>query len=52
MASKYCTKCGKDRDIKGGKFCPNDHFVCGDHVKTSMMHIPVRDCPVCGKRLQ
>lgn len=52
MVRKLCTKCGKDKPLKGGKFCPSDHFVCADHVRGGIMSIPTRDCPVCGKPLQ
>ncbi len=28
MASRVCDKCGKTKDISGGKTCSKGHFIC------------------------
>ena len=28
MATRICSVCGKDRDVKGGKICEKGHFIC------------------------
>lgn len=43
---RICDKCGKEKDIQGGKTCENGHFICHSCV---YYHI---HCPLCGKRLR
>ena len=32
MPGRTCEPCRKERDVKGGKVCPKEHFACAESV--------------------
>ena len=52
MAKRICARCGKEKDISGGKVCEKGHFICKDCVWDTGLFKPDRKyCPVCNKKL-
>lgn len=51
---RSCVKCGKSKDIKGGKVCEKGHFVCKTCVNESVgvfFGEAMKRCPICEKKL-
>ncbi len=55
MAKRNCAKCGKDKDVDGGRVCENGHFICKQCVYTGgsgiLGHSAITSCPLCKKKL-
>jgi len=46
MPKRRCDICGNDKDVFGGKVCPNGHFTChGCYYKHGLK------CKICGKQV-
>ena len=56
MPKRICDACGKEKDVKGGKVCPNGHFICKDCVWSGplpgLLSGPRKICPLCEKALR
>ncbi|GEM_PF-767070 len=57
MPKRKCDACGKEKDVYGGKVCPNTHFICaecvyGSGVLRQLFGPTLTSCPLCGKPLQ
>ena len=52
MAKRRCANCGKEKDVRGGKICPNDHFICASCVYGGLFGPTLTSCPLCGKPLR
>lgn len=54
MAKRVCDKCGKEKDLLGGKTCEKGHFLC----KQCAVEFGVfttheqKSCPICNKPLR
>ena len=46
MSKRLCAKCGKEKNVSGGKICEKGHFVC------SVCGSGRSTCPVCQKKLR
>lgn len=46
MSKRKCAKCGEEKEVKGGKICVNDHFICQQHASGRST------CPLCGKKMK
>ncbi len=54
MANRICAKCGKDRELKGGKVCEKGHFICKYCVYDGSGILFTHErkyCPLCDKKL-
>lgn len=45
MAKRICVRCGKEKEVAGGKLCPKDHFTCYACSGASY-------CAVCSKPIK
>ncbi len=53
MPKRACAVDGKEKDIKGGMICENDHFICKEHLYSGVILISKREyCPLCKKPLR
>lgn len=52
MGRRICSNCGKEKDVSGGKTCPNDHFICWECVSGGFLAPSRTTCPLCGKPLR
>jgi len=57
MAKRKCASCGESKEVRGGKVCENDHFVCSECVHGSgvvqVLLGPSRSsCPLCSTKLR
>jgi len=54
MSTRICDKCGKSKDISGGKTCENGHFICKSCVweTSGFLSGPRESCPLCHKKLK
>lgn len=55
MSKRICVKCGKEKELKGGKICEKGHFVCKECTYESWGLIfsdTLKKCPVCEKPLK
>jgi hypothetical protein len=51
-AKRMCAKCGRERDIQGGKVCEKGHFVCKECVKPSgFFASELKKCPLCQTKI-
>ena len=53
MAKRTCVKCGKEKELEGGKICEKGHFVCSS-CKSGYGFFGNADlskCPVCKTKL-
>lgn len=46
MADRVCDKCGKKKDLQGGKSCSDGHFICKSCAQ------PHVHCPLCKHTLR
>jgi len=46
MPKRTCSICGKEKEVYGGKECPNGHFACKDDV-----YKHGSKCKMCGKQM-
>ena len=51
MGRRVCDNCGKEKDVSGGKTCPNGHFICRECVIWGFGP-SLRTCPLCRKPLR
>jgi len=53
MPKRICAKCGKEKEISGGKVCEKGHFICKSCVweTAGFFSNERRICPLCSKRL-
>jgi len=53
---RRCDKCGKEKEVSGGKTCENGHFICREDVWAGTFSGLLGDsrkaCPLCGKTLR
>jgi hypothetical protein len=47
MSKRICSVCGKEKEVYGGKECPNSHFTCKDCYYRHGLK-----CQMCGKPLK
>jgi len=52
MPKRICDACGKEKDVSGGKVCPNGHFVCSSCVCGGFFGPTRTSCPLCKKPLR
>lgn len=52
MPKRICDACGKEKRVRGGKTCPNGHFICADCVYGGLFGPTRAICPLCGKPLR
>ncbi len=55
MAKRVCDKCGKNKDVSGGKTCERGHFICKKCVWADSGILISREkktCPLCKKSLK
>jgi hypothetical protein len=43
---RKCAKCGEEKEVKGGKICAKEHFICQRHASGRST------CPLCGTKLK
>jgi len=53
MAKRICANCGKEKEVKKGKVCPNGHFICYSCITKDIgvFSGALKNCPLCGKKL-
>lgn len=54
MARRICAKCGKEKDVEGGRVCEKGHFICRSCVWEGsglLFTFEKRTCPLCKKPL-
>jgi hypothetical protein len=51
MSKRICDKCGKEKEVPGGKTCINGHFICSSCV-SDFFGWSLKTCPLCGKSLR
>ncbi len=52
MSKRICAKCGKEKDISGGKVCEKGHFICNSCVwDVGFFSSERKFCPLCNKKL-
>ncbi len=53
MSGRICDKCGKKKDVQGGKTCENGHFICKTCVNETLglLSGSRTKCPLCQKQL-
>ena len=49
---RRCDKCGKDKEVRGGKTCENGHFICSSCVSGGFFDPIRKTCPLCGTPLR
>ena len=56
MSKRICDKCGKEKEVSGGKTCENGHFVCKDcawaGTFSGLLGNSQSTCPLCKKPLR
>ena len=51
-AKRACAKCGKEKELEGGKVCEKGHFVCKACVgHDGFLSSASTKCPVCKTKL-
>lgn len=51
MPKRICSSCGKEKDVSGGKTCPNGHFICHSCCDMGIFSSSRKQCPLCKKDL-
>ena len=46
MAKRVCAKCGKEKEVRGGKICVKEHFSCQSCASGRST------CSLCGKAMK
>ena len=54
MSTRICDKCGKPKEVSGGKTCEKGHFICKSCVSETIgVFSGAREiCPLCHKKLR
>lgn len=55
MPTRVCDKCGKHRELQGGRTCERGHFICRHCVHELSGVFFTRDrksCPLCKTQLK
>ena len=52
MAKRACAVDGKEEDLRGGKQCENNHFICSKHIYGGLIGPDRKTCPLDGKALR
>jgi hypothetical protein len=54
MSKRTCDKCGKEKDVNGGKTCEKGHFICKSCVRETagIFSSERSSCPLCHKKLR
>jgi hypothetical protein len=53
MAERVCCKCNKKKDMKGGKICEKDHFVCKGCLYSGTIFVSeMKYCPLDETKLR
>jgi len=55
MEKKYCQRCEKDKDPRGGRVCERNHFYCKTCVEKDgdwLFSRPLTKCKICGTKLR
>ena len=52
MDKRICDKCGKEKEVKGGRSCEKGHFICQSCVGVGIFSDGIKRCPLCSKPLR
>ena len=52
MAKRICDRCGKEKEVQGGRTCENGHFICQECVGVGIFSDGIKQCPLCRKPLR
>lgn len=53
MSKRNCAKCGKDKEVEGGRICEKGHFICKSCVweTAGFLSDERKRCPLCKTKL-
>ena len=52
MPKRICDKCGKEKDMAGGKTCEKGHFICRACLDIGFFNDGISKCPICNTKLK
>jgi transposase-like protein len=52
MSKRMCDRCGKEKNVSGGKTCEKEHFVCYDCRDIGLLDSGRVECPICKTKLK